>query len=241
MSKDVSNHTSPSAAPAPAPLARLHPLLFLRVLRSDACCGVGSTAGRDHLPYFTPLSTWTGQTWFNRSGSGISAWINRMMYSPSAVDIRLSLTSLPTTRVQLEYVRRKNHRSILEWGPAMNSLLTREMTSGSSKQCCSICRVLPAVLVIYTHVKDPSNHCTKSTCIALVFGYFPLYPAKFAASTAPMLKAVAGGNVEFPNAGSKCLTPWYKRHNSHCVTDRGCGCPYSNEPMSVAYLDLGLG
>ena len=70
---------------------------------------------------------------------------------------------------------------------------------------------------------------------------FPLYPAKFAASTAPMLKAVAGGNVEFPNAGSKCLTPWYRRHNSHCVTDAAVVVPYSNEPMRrVAYLSTGL-
>ncbi|WZZ32860.1 hypothetical protein YC2023_016261 [Brassica napus] len=28
--------------------------------------------GRDYLPYLTP---------FNRSGNGISAWINRLMYS----------------------------------------------------------------------------------------------------------------------------------------------------------------
>ncbi|KAL0745146.1 hypothetical protein Bca101_101003 [Brassica carinata] len=37
--------------------------------------------GRDHLPYLTPYPHGHGQTWFNRSGNGISAWINRMMYS----------------------------------------------------------------------------------------------------------------------------------------------------------------
>ncbi|XP_048600462.1 uncharacterized protein LOC125580257 [Brassica napus] len=37
--------------------------------------------GRDHLPYLTPYPHGRGQTWFNRSGNGISAWINRMMYS----------------------------------------------------------------------------------------------------------------------------------------------------------------
>ncbi|CAN7001962.1 unnamed protein product, partial [Brassica oleracea var. botrytis] len=37
--------------------------------------------GRDHIPYLTPYPHGRGQTWFNRSGNGISAWINRMMYS----------------------------------------------------------------------------------------------------------------------------------------------------------------
>ncbi|XP_033148068.1 uncharacterized protein LOC117134195 [Brassica rapa] len=37
--------------------------------------------GRDHLPYLTEYPHGHGQTWFNRSGNGISAWINRMMYS----------------------------------------------------------------------------------------------------------------------------------------------------------------
>uniref|UniRef100_A0A0D2ZXQ3 Uncharacterized protein n=1 Tax=Brassica oleracea var. oleracea TaxID=109376 RepID=A0A0D2ZXQ3_BRAOL len=38
-------------------------------------------SGRDHLPYLTPYPHGRGQTWFNRSGNGISSWINRMMYS----------------------------------------------------------------------------------------------------------------------------------------------------------------
>uniref|UniRef100_A0A0D3BLR6 Uncharacterized protein n=1 Tax=Brassica oleracea var. oleracea TaxID=109376 RepID=A0A0D3BLR6_BRAOL len=38
-------------------------------------------SGRDYLPYLTPYPYGRGQTWFNRSGNGISAWINRMMYS----------------------------------------------------------------------------------------------------------------------------------------------------------------
>uniref|UniRef100_A0A0D3A801 Uncharacterized protein n=1 Tax=Brassica oleracea var. oleracea TaxID=109376 RepID=A0A0D3A801_BRAOL len=37
--------------------------------------------GREHLPYLTPCPKGRRQTWFNRSGNGISAWINRMMYS----------------------------------------------------------------------------------------------------------------------------------------------------------------
>uniref|UniRef100_A0A0D3BT88 Uncharacterized protein n=1 Tax=Brassica oleracea var. oleracea TaxID=109376 RepID=A0A0D3BT88_BRAOL len=67
----ISYHTSPYAAPAPAPLAPA-------VAPAPAPPGVMSVAelvrqpGRDHLPYLTP---------FNRSGNGISAWINRMMYS----------------------------------------------------------------------------------------------------------------------------------------------------------------
>ncbi|KAL0649585.1 hypothetical protein Bca4012_092276 [Brassica carinata] len=66
-----SYHTSPSAAPAPAPLAPA-------AAPAPGPPGVMSVAelvrqpGRDHLPYLTP---------FNRSGNGISAWINRMMYS----------------------------------------------------------------------------------------------------------------------------------------------------------------
>ncbi|WZZ71024.1 hypothetical protein YC2023_082394 [Brassica napus] len=46
---------------------------------------------RDHLPYLTP---------FNRSGNGISAWINRMMYS--ALDKgHLTLTDFPTDKQHL--------------------------------------------------------------------------------------------------------------------------------------------
>ncbi|KAL0758564.1 hypothetical protein Bca101_074714 [Brassica carinata] len=75
-----SNHTSPSAAPAPAPLApaaAFHPGPpgVMRVAE------LVQQPGRDHLPYLTPYPHGRGQTWFNRSGNGISAWINRMMYS----------------------------------------------------------------------------------------------------------------------------------------------------------------
>ncbi|CAG7869581.1 unnamed protein product [Brassica rapa] len=65
---------SPAAAPAPGPAAAPAP-------RSRCCtCPLGvmrvaelvRQPGRDHLPYLTE---------FNRSGNGISAWINRMMYS----------------------------------------------------------------------------------------------------------------------------------------------------------------
>uniref|UniRef100_A0A0D2ZWS2 Uncharacterized protein n=1 Tax=Brassica oleracea var. oleracea TaxID=109376 RepID=A0A0D2ZWS2_BRAOL len=70
-----SYHTSLSAAPAPAPLAPA----VAPAPAPPGPPGVMSVAaelvrqpGRDHLPYLTP---------FNRSGNGISAWINRMMYS----------------------------------------------------------------------------------------------------------------------------------------------------------------
>ncbi|WZZ32732.1 hypothetical protein YC2023_016133 [Brassica napus] len=78
-----SYNTSPCAAPASAPLAPAAapaPALL-------GPPGVMSVAelvrqpGRDHLPYRTPYPHGRGQTWFNRFGNGISAWINRMMYS----------------------------------------------------------------------------------------------------------------------------------------------------------------
>ncbi|KAF3606380.1 hypothetical protein DY000_02045831 [Brassica cretica] len=48
-------------------------------------------SGRDHLPYLTP---------FNRSGNGISAWINRMMYS--ALDKgHPTFTDFPTDKQHL--------------------------------------------------------------------------------------------------------------------------------------------
>ncbi|KAF3526569.1 hypothetical protein F2Q69_00049240 [Brassica cretica] len=37
--------------------------------------------GPEHLPYLTPCPKGRRQTWFSRSGNGISAWINNMMYS----------------------------------------------------------------------------------------------------------------------------------------------------------------
>ncbi|KAG5384967.1 hypothetical protein IGI04_036437, partial [Brassica rapa subsp. trilocularis] len=73
-SPQSSYHTSPSPFPAPAPLAPA----AAPAPAPPGPLGVMSVAelvrqpGRDHLPYLTP---------FNRSGNGISAWINRMMYS----------------------------------------------------------------------------------------------------------------------------------------------------------------
>ncbi|KAF3495182.1 hypothetical protein DY000_02055563 [Brassica cretica] len=37
--------------------------------------------GREHLLYLTLCPKGRRQSWFNRSGNGINAWINRMMYS----------------------------------------------------------------------------------------------------------------------------------------------------------------
>uniref|UniRef100_A0A0D3EAS3 DUF4216 domain-containing protein n=1 Tax=Brassica oleracea var. oleracea TaxID=109376 RepID=A0A0D3EAS3_BRAOL len=54
---------APAAAPAPAPPGPPGVMSVAELVRQP---------GRDHLPYLTP---------FNRSGNGISAWINRMMYS----------------------------------------------------------------------------------------------------------------------------------------------------------------
>ncbi|WZY87470.1 hypothetical protein YC2023_044205 [Brassica napus] len=86
VSPHSSYHTSPSpllahaapapaAAPAPGPAAAPGPLGVMRVAE------LVRQPGRDHLPYLTEYPHGHGQTWFNRSGNGISAWINRMMYS----------------------------------------------------------------------------------------------------------------------------------------------------------------
>ncbi|KAG5388705.1 hypothetical protein IGI04_030246 [Brassica rapa subsp. trilocularis] len=77
VSPHSSYHTSPSpllapaapapaAAPAPGPAAAPGPPGVMSVAE------LVRQPGRDHLPYLTE---------FNRSGNGISAWINRMMYS----------------------------------------------------------------------------------------------------------------------------------------------------------------
>uniref|UniRef100_A0A0D3AAM9 Uncharacterized protein n=1 Tax=Brassica oleracea var. oleracea TaxID=109376 RepID=A0A0D3AAM9_BRAOL len=59
----ASAHLAPAAAPAPAPPGPPGVMSVAELVRQP---------GRDHLPYLTP---------FKRSGNGISAWINRMMYS----------------------------------------------------------------------------------------------------------------------------------------------------------------
>ncbi|KAF2535322.1 hypothetical protein F2Q68_00021523 [Brassica cretica] len=88
-----SYHTFPSAAPAAAPLV---PAAASAPAPPDPP-GVMSVAelvrqpGRDHLPYLTP---------FNRSGNGITAWINRMMYS--ALDKgHPTFTDFPTDKQHL--------------------------------------------------------------------------------------------------------------------------------------------
>ncbi|KAL0759277.1 hypothetical protein Bca101_075427 [Brassica carinata] len=97
-----SYHTSPSpfpahappalaAAPAPAPPGPPRVMSVAELVRQP---------GRDHLPYLTPYPHRRDQTWFNRSGNGISAWINRMMYS--ALDKgHLTFTDFPTDKQHL--------------------------------------------------------------------------------------------------------------------------------------------
>ncbi|KAL0805366.1 hypothetical protein Bca101_097857 [Brassica carinata] len=65
-------HTSPSAAPAPAPPGPPGVMSVAELVRHP---------GRDHLPYLTPYPHGRSQKWFNRFGNEINAWINRMMYS----------------------------------------------------------------------------------------------------------------------------------------------------------------
>ena len=76
----------PAAAPLPAAAPPL-PHDFPDIPEPPVAPGVMSVAqlvqqaGRDHLPYLTPHPRGVGQTWFDRSHNGITAWINRMMYS----------------------------------------------------------------------------------------------------------------------------------------------------------------
>uniref|UniRef100_A0A0D2ZUW7 Uncharacterized protein n=1 Tax=Brassica oleracea var. oleracea TaxID=109376 RepID=A0A0D2ZUW7_BRAOL len=98
-----------AAAPAPAPLASA-------AAPGPAPPGVMSVAelvrqpGRDHLPYPTP---------FNRSGNGISAWINRMMYS--ALDKgHPNFTHFPTDK---QSVPKKNGR-LVGFGRRTRSVLS---------------------------------------------------------------------------------------------------------------------
>ncbi|KAG5393648.1 hypothetical protein IGI04_023611 [Brassica rapa subsp. trilocularis] len=100
-----SYHTSPSPFPAPAPPA---PAAAPAPAPPDPP-GVMSVAelvrqpGRDHLPYLTP---------FNRSGNGISAWINRMMYS--ALDKEHpTFTDFPTDKQHLWFRQFANSTGIL--------------------------------------------------------------------------------------------------------------------------------
>ncbi|WZZ33774.1 hypothetical protein YC2023_017175 [Brassica napus] len=97
-----SYHTSSSPFPASAPLA----LPAAPAPAPPGPPGVMSVAelvrqpGGDHLPYLTPYPHGGGQTWFNRSGNGISAWINRMMYS--ALDKgHPTFTDFPTEKQHL--------------------------------------------------------------------------------------------------------------------------------------------
>ncbi|KAL0824078.1 hypothetical protein Bca101_047755 [Brassica carinata] len=97
-----SYHTSSSAAPAPAPLAPA----ATSAPAPPGPPGVMSVTelvrqpGRDHLPYLTPYPHGRGQIWFNQSGNGISACINRMMYS--ALDKgHPTFTDFPTDKQHL--------------------------------------------------------------------------------------------------------------------------------------------
>ncbi|WZZ40403.1 hypothetical protein YC2023_036662 [Brassica napus] len=111
-----SYHTSPSAAPAHALLA---PAAAPAPAPPDPP-GVMSVAelvrqpGRDHLPYLTPYPHGQGQTWFNRSGNGISAWINRMMYS--ALDKGYpTFTDFPTDKQHLWFRQFAIHEWKKKW------------------------------------------------------------------------------------------------------------------------------
>ncbi|KAL0898655.1 hypothetical protein Bca101_082616 [Brassica carinata] len=72
-----SYHTSPAPFPAPAAAPPPAPPVVPGVMTIEQLV---RQPGRDHLPYLTPYPQRRGQTWFDRSGNGISAWINRMMY-----------------------------------------------------------------------------------------------------------------------------------------------------------------
>uniref|UniRef100_A0A0D3D629 Uncharacterized protein n=1 Tax=Brassica oleracea var. oleracea TaxID=109376 RepID=A0A0D3D629_BRAOL len=83
--------SAPAAAPAPAPSGPPGVMSVAELVRQP---------GRDHLPYLTPYPHGRGQTWFNRSGNGISAWINRMIYS--ALDKgHPTFTDFPTDKQHL--------------------------------------------------------------------------------------------------------------------------------------------
>ncbi|XP_048608942.1 uncharacterized protein LOC111208459 isoform X2 [Brassica napus] len=62
----------PTAAPPPAPPVVPGVMTVAQLVQQP---------GREHLPYLTPCPKGRRLTWFNRSGNGISAWINIMMYS----------------------------------------------------------------------------------------------------------------------------------------------------------------
>ncbi|KAL0795467.1 hypothetical protein Bca101_066844 [Brassica carinata] len=73
-----SYHTSPAPFPTPAVAPSSAPPVVPGVMTIEQLV---RRPGRDHLPYLTPYPQRRGQTWFDRSGNGISACINRMMYS----------------------------------------------------------------------------------------------------------------------------------------------------------------
>ncbi|KAF3509897.1 hypothetical protein F2Q69_00009373 [Brassica cretica] len=64
--------TLPVAAPPPAPPVIPGVMTVAQLVQPP---------GREHLPYLTLCPKGQRQTWFNRSGNGISASINNMMYS----------------------------------------------------------------------------------------------------------------------------------------------------------------
>ncbi|WZZ34807.1 hypothetical protein YC2023_018208 [Brassica napus] len=115
---------APAAASAPAPPAPLGVMSVAELVQQP---------GRDHLSYLTPYPHGRGQTWFNRSGNGISAWINRMMYS--ALDRgHPTFTHFPTDKQHLWFRQFAIHEWKKKW--EINKVL-KSMNDTVWKELCA--------------------------------------------------------------------------------------------------------
>uniref|UniRef100_A0A0D2ZTF4 Uncharacterized protein n=1 Tax=Brassica oleracea var. oleracea TaxID=109376 RepID=A0A0D2ZTF4_BRAOL len=106
----------PTAAPSPAPPVIPGVMNVAQLVQQP---------GREHLPYLTPCPKGRRQTWFNRSGNGISAWINNMMV-PLEELFSKSSPGIPITRTLSV-----TPSSIKLW-TTMGSRSTSRSRSGSS-------------------------------------------------------------------------------------------------------------